>query len=369
MEKEERLLEQVRNLLARAEHPNTPEPEADLCRERANTLMARHAIDEALLRAAQPVNERRAVAKRAIKIEASTELTAYLRDVAYYCGFFNRCRVVVYETELVFYGFSEDIDWAEMLYTAAYTALVSYLHPKWDESLGYDANVYNHKVAGMKWHEINRIAMNHGHNDLRTLKLVEGYYNGVWQERYEPTNHIKSSILTAYRRHARLIGDENPVATQSFEHFRRSYCEGFSLRMFTRLHDMQKSAEEQTKEAGAELVLHDAMRDVDEAFYADYPSMRPMSDEEREARREAVRKQRLAEEEARNAMLDAMTEKQRAKFLDKEFREQQRQDRRSRANWKPVDQTGSRRGQAAADQVNLARPGTPVNHTSRKEIS
>ncbi|MFB9837757.1 DUF2786 domain-containing protein, partial [Actinoallomurus acaciae] len=41
----------VRALLARAEHPETPEAEAQACAAKAAELMMRHAIDEAALRA------------------------------------------------------------------------------------------------------------------------------------------------------------------------------------------------------------------------------------------------------------------------------------------------------------------------------
>ena len=60
MSDDKKLMETVRLLLARAEHPNTPPEEADTALRRANALMARHAIDEALVRATQTARERRA---------------------------------------------------------------------------------------------------------------------------------------------------------------------------------------------------------------------------------------------------------------------------------------------------------------------
>jgi hypothetical protein len=44
-----RVLERVRKLLARAEHPATPVAEAEACSAKAAALMSRHVIDEALL--------------------------------------------------------------------------------------------------------------------------------------------------------------------------------------------------------------------------------------------------------------------------------------------------------------------------------
>ncbi|HMC69102.1 MAG TPA: DUF2786 domain-containing protein, partial [Mycobacteriales bacterium] len=49
---DDRILERVRKLLARAEHPTTPAAEAEACSEKAATLMSRYVIDQAMLDAA-----------------------------------------------------------------------------------------------------------------------------------------------------------------------------------------------------------------------------------------------------------------------------------------------------------------------------
>jgi hypothetical protein len=46
---DERMLERVRKLLARAEHPATPPAEAEACSAKAAALMSRHLIDQAML--------------------------------------------------------------------------------------------------------------------------------------------------------------------------------------------------------------------------------------------------------------------------------------------------------------------------------
>ena len=46
---DDRVLERVRKLLARAEHPATPPAEAEACSAKAAELMSRHLIDEAML--------------------------------------------------------------------------------------------------------------------------------------------------------------------------------------------------------------------------------------------------------------------------------------------------------------------------------
>ncbi|HET7531002.1 MAG TPA: DUF2786 domain-containing protein [Mycobacteriales bacterium] len=49
---DDRILERVRKLLARAEHPSTPPAEAEACSEKAAALMSRYLIDQAMLDAA-----------------------------------------------------------------------------------------------------------------------------------------------------------------------------------------------------------------------------------------------------------------------------------------------------------------------------
>src|SRR3954454_13937094 len=46
---DDRVLERVRKLLARAEHPATPPAEAEACSEKAAALMSRYVIDQAML--------------------------------------------------------------------------------------------------------------------------------------------------------------------------------------------------------------------------------------------------------------------------------------------------------------------------------
>lgn len=51
---DDRMLERVRKLLARAEHPSTPPAEAEACSEKAAALMSRYVIDRAMVDATTP---------------------------------------------------------------------------------------------------------------------------------------------------------------------------------------------------------------------------------------------------------------------------------------------------------------------------
>jgi hypothetical protein len=65
---DDRVLERVRKLLARAEHPTTPPAEAEACSVKAAALMSRYVIDRAMLEAAAP--DRGAPVVRRITVEA-----------------------------------------------------------------------------------------------------------------------------------------------------------------------------------------------------------------------------------------------------------------------------------------------------------
>src|SRR5262245_6156970 len=63
-----RILDRVRKLLAKAEHPSTPPAEAEAMSAKAAELMARHAIDEALLDEAR--SDRSTPERRIVRVEA-----------------------------------------------------------------------------------------------------------------------------------------------------------------------------------------------------------------------------------------------------------------------------------------------------------
>lgn len=369
--KEERLLERVRKLLDIAEHPNTPEAEADTAREMANRLMTRHAIDEAQARAGLSEVERRKPTDRRIGIPYDLyELAPFLRSILIDIAEANRCTAARVSRGVHVFGFQEDVDWVEMLYTSAYAALVTYLHPKWDTGKGYDENVYNFKVAGYAWKDINAIAVQHGHASAEVFRTEEAW--DYWTEktvtREVATGKMGGRLIAAYKRHARAIGDNHPVSTQTFEHFRRSYAEGFMNRLGVRLWTMKQQQKDEVNSSGAELVLFDALAAVKEAMWEQYPGLRPMTPEEAAEARAAAEARQAEQLRQRNEMLDAMTEKQRAAFLEKE----QRQRERNWARWSKestvrTDHSALQRGSRAADQVNLNR-SRPVNEQNRKQI-
>ena len=117
---DDRILERVRKLLARAEHPTTPPAEAEACSEKAAALMSRYVIDQAMVDAAAPV----AVAPivRTIDIDApyAVPKAALLTFVA---RAFRVCVAVGRDLDAggrrcTVVGFPVDVDSTELLFTS-----------------------------------------------------------------------------------------------------------------------------------------------------------------------------------------------------------------------------------------------------------
>ncbi len=111
-----RMPERIRALLAKAESTTFPD-EAEALTAKAQELMARHAIDEAMLAAHQPGGAA-APDGRGLRVDdpyanAKSELVAEVASA-------NRCRAVwsAAERTVALIGFPGDLDFVELLYTS-----------------------------------------------------------------------------------------------------------------------------------------------------------------------------------------------------------------------------------------------------------
>jgi hypothetical protein len=387
--KQEKILERVAKLLAIAEHENTGEHEREVALAQANSLIQKHAIDEALLRQSQSIGERRAPEKRRITVVSGDGMgiaLPHLRSILHEMAETYRCVLAVdgaYNADL--YGASEDVAWVEMLFMSTYYELLMKIAPSWDNDKSYDFNVYTFKVAGFSWAEINTIAINHGGPDARVwigasgrLEDVRDYeanpddqtpiwepsytrefrnvefvehatYSdrvgwGHWEEPHE--KKIKGSMITAYKRHAALIGDTQMVSTANHRTYRLYFLEGFKQRMYERLWGYQREMErEMDTIPGAALALADMTSEAKAMMYGDHPHLDP---EEIERRR-----RKAAQDEAER--LEAMSPQERAAYLEKKEREARRARRPRKERFLSYDESAVARGEAAANSVNMNR--------------
>lgn len=393
----EKIMERVARLLALAEHENTPAPEAELALRQANSLITKHAIDEAILRQGQTATERRAIEKRTIDIGGGWTFGPTLQTIVYAAAEALRVSIVITGGKAICYGAAEDLAWLEMLYSTIRLQFLSKIDPKWDNAKSYDENVYTFKVAGNKWKEINAIAMRNGHESRESTEQIyivdeSSEWNNTehWESKFEQLrgwefgqdkdgrktvrrpNGFFHKMKAAYVRHAKLIGDDTRVVTQSHEAYRLSFAEAFKMTMSDRFWRMQQdAASEMDSIPGAALALRDVKDEADRALWQDFPMLDP---EEIAKRQEAQREQARKEALARQEMLDAMTPKERGAFLEKEEREQRRNQKRHAAwakkNTYSWDRSAKERGTAAANAVDLTRKaGSAGAGANRGQIS
>lgn len=372
-DKTEKILEQVAHLIAKIEHPNTPEDERDMCRERADRLMFRYAIDEATLAAAKGANVRTKPSSSRVTVASLyDEHRQDLKRILEALASANRCRVFTeIDTERMEHGvmrnyvghivgFDADVRFVEMMYTSIHLTFASRINPKWDNSRTEGENIRALKEAGMKWEEIAKA----GH-----FKWPDG-----------------GLIKRMYLRQCEADGVER-VVTQRHSAYRASFAKAFFSHLRTRLWQMEKSRDEQVREyesetgsTGTALALSDRRAEVDAVFYEMFPATRPMTDEEFKAAQAKRREEQRREAEQRQAMLDAMTPAARARFLKKE-REEAEKEQRQQDRWykaysreankeaeRTFDAHGAAAGQQAAASVDLTGGRGGVKGGSGKQL-
>lgn len=381
--KQQKTLELVRNLIARAEHPNTPAPEAELCLQQANKLMLKHAIDEATLRAGQSESQRRAPKKVVIRLgdDVESEFWPSLKTILNEIAVANRCTGAFSWSQATIFGMDEDVRWVEMLYTTVYFDFLSHIAPRWDAALGYDANIYNFKVAGFSWKDINAKAVSAGEKSAEKMETYShlvsyNYETGIStrEDRERGTGKMGGSMISAYKRHAKKIGDHNLVSTTSFTEYRRQFTEAFTSRIATRIRQMADESERETASVpGAALALTSSMEDVNAAFWAEFPQFAPLTAEELESRRLAAEEYGRAMAAKREEMLNAMSPKKRAEFLEKEQRDIRRDAERNRKYWTEQDAkrnaSAHTRGRNAANSSDLSKKRHTAGSEARQALS
>jgi len=265
----EDMLRKVRALLARADHPNTPQPEAEACRDKAEELMYSYRIDEAML--ALESKQGTELVPGWAKWDVCHETSEYrfyyrciLADVLAHVGIRGATterkeeiynddgtfRGVSYYVVVDACGYESDLRIAELLYTACAVAFQSRLEPRYDPSLGEQVNAYLMRSAGMEGWRIAQAIYGRDDKHLRP-KVRKMFKDEAIKRGEDPTP---------------LLGKGNIMAD-----YRRSYAEGFVNTISDRLERMRASR------GGVErgLVLQSRNERIQEEFYGKYPTLRP----------------------------------------------------------------------------------------------
>lgn len=335
----EKMIDRIRALLEKAARTDF-EGERNALLDKADALMRKHQIDEALLDATRPVEERAATAFVNFTwswFKFQGDRQTILAAVAEH----YRCHVAYHGSgRFTIAGVEHNVEMTQMFYTMIELELVRKIEPSWDRSISFDANVKALQEAGKKWVDIAFLANANGGNP-RTGQ-PGSTKDGNW-------------LKAAYRRECARLGEEPRRQTQRHEAWRNSFASAFRSKILARLRDMEKATGEPEKGGGAELALLTSDEKVRNDFYAKFPDLHP------DVQREKYRRYR---EEA-DARFAALSPEEQRRYL----REEERQRRASDSYWnRQYDDAGWKAGDHAAAQVDLSGGKNHVPTTSGREL-
>lgn len=263
-EKLEGMLRKVQALLTQADHPNTDPTEANIFRDKAEALMYRYRIDEAMLAQAQPAGLEIKpkwgewfVCGAASEFKFNyTAIARYVMDHVGIRGVFQQRNVIVDERPaytIVAYsvGYESDLRIAEALFTSCMLAFQQKLEPRYDPSLSDQENAYNMRSAGMEgW------------------RIAQAIF-GSTEKKYRPKARalFKAEAIKRGEDPSVLLGKGNSMLA-----YREDFASGFAHEIYSRLSQMRMSRQDEEK---GELVLASRNERINEEFYSVYPQYRP----------------------------------------------------------------------------------------------
>lgn len=346
---EEKILTRVQKLLDKANAEGTTEAERQLFLDKADDLMIKHAIDDAMLQATMSKEERRApVSDRFHAADANAPHWEKFRTVLLMIANLHRVRSAFHwDGSVTLVGYFEDVEYVKMKWLNVYLHFSQTINPRWNTDLSPEQNAYNFHRSGTAWTEVEEIAKEHGCS---------------W--------NIKQ-LRAGYRVYCGTIGEEPTRMTQRNFAYKESFAEAFRTRICTRIAELIEDRDKQTSEAGALVAVKDLGIEIDEMYYDLFPNLDPRKIAADRAARE---EQKRREAEAHQRWLESLTPTERAKY-DREQEAQARKDARynkqywarvDRENAKNRDLDGLRNGRTSADQVDLGRNAGVANQKRRE---
>lgn len=347
---EEKILSRVQKLLDKANADGTTEAERQLLLDKADELMIKHAIDDAMLMATMKKEDRRKpIQDRFQAADANAPHWEKFRTVLMMIANLHRVRTAFhYDGSVTLVGYFEDVEYVKMKWLNVYLHFSQTINPRWNTGISPEQNAYNFHRSGTPWTVVEDIARDHGCS---------------W--------NIKQ-LRAGYRVYCNRIGEEPTRMTQRNTAYKESFAEAFRTRICTRIAELIEDRDKQTSEAGALVAVRDLGIDIDELYYELFPNLDPRRiAAERAAREEQKRK----EAEAHQRWLESLTPAERAKYDREQEEAARRQARYSQKYWARIDREnaklrdvdGLRNGRTSADQVDLGR-SEGVQAQKRKEL-
>jgi hypothetical protein len=270
------VLRKVRALIERAEHPETPAPEAAQCRATADKLMEKYAVEEwEALKSGKT-----GLKPDKIKIDIGEEGDPFLEKMAVLVNVVanhTRCSSVWmsgsgrkgYRKEYCWvYGYESDLRYFELLYTTLHLHMAGALLPAPDAALTMGENAYNFRQAGMNWIET---ALAWGYYEVARL---DGEARNMYKNRetgdkrytwHQSVGKIKKAALAEYA----ARGETPPrIPPSAALNFRYNAINGYIARIGQRLREARAQ-----RGVGTEIVLRDRSQNIAAAIAEDFPLM------------------------------------------------------------------------------------------------
>jgi hypothetical protein len=332
----------IAGLLANAEDEALSEETRAAFRAKAEHLMREYRIEEEQAiategTAAVPVMDKILVMERnAYRNELRTYYWDMWSRIAVHCGVRSAGKYTSWgddsRLEAVVVGYEGDIRYAELLFTAARLVFLTRIDARVDSSLSDQLNCYYMRGSGLSRKQIA---------------------TALWGS--EPTDGAAhGKVQKLYVAECTARGETPKVSGRGIQAdiYRKAYAEGFVNQLGYRL---RAAAEAVDKESGG-LVLHGRQERVDEAFYVEFPYLRPASEEERE------RRIKEAQEEIDNCESCKRTKhgSGRCKIHRPRYMTQAEYARYRRRTDSAEAHAGARAGERAANDVHIGRSGKPA---------
>lgn len=247
------MLEKIRALLAKAEATQFAD-EAETFRAGAERLMLKYRIDVSQLGSEHednvPVGEDRDFAwywnREGHRDETTSYLWMVMNSLARHC----RVKVVTWRAgqRIPLVGLPSDIEYFDMLFTAAYLEFSKGLEPTPDPNKPMIENIVALKEAGQQWLRIAEQL--HGIGQL-TDEQFTPRQPGEYRSDYEARIKKQVHHLNFSGRYTKFCRDNDRQRLRvTPKIYQRSFAMGFESRMYDRLAEMRRNAMQQTRDAG-----------------------------------------------------------------------------------------------------------------------
>ena len=261
---EDKILRKVKGLLDKANSTKN-EHEQEAFFKKAEELMRKHTIEMFMLEALDD-SKGREPELRNIKFplvqydhDFNDNLYALFSTIAIHIG----VRVAPATAQKdrmqrLCVGWTQDLDFLEILFTSLYVDIVANMSPTWDEDLDEGANLHAFKSAGFTWKDIWQ-------KRLAALELE--YYDHPWERKHGVR------WTNVYKKWAEANGIDRQ-ASSSLRWYRRDFGSGYVNKISERFREIRKTREGETEEVG--LVLVDRKNVLDEFFEEQFPPPPPI---------------------------------------------------------------------------------------------